>query len=149
VKLGKSFSFKQDMILALVQAPYKAGTEIVSGATVGKATVSGALKLTGPAINSIFKNLEKAPMPIVITYGGKDVAAKFISKMVGTLVQKRGIEDYGKSKILTLWPSDTADDHGESPLHRNGQVVAEATLNNKYLLYLAFVNQEKGIGRGW
>jgi hypothetical protein len=148
VKLGKSFSFKKDMILALVQAPYKTGTEIVAGATVGKAALSGSLKLTGPAVSSIFKNLEKAPMPVVITYDGKDVAAKFISKMAGTLVQKRGIEDYGKSKILALGHTDTNEDPSESR-GRNGQVIAEATLSNKYLLYLAFVNQEKGIGRGW
>jgi hypothetical protein len=30
VKLGKSFSFKQDMILALVQAPYKAAPNLLA-----------------------------------------------------------------------------------------------------------------------
>jgi hypothetical protein len=49
IKLGKSFSFKEDMVLALIQTPYKAGTELVGGASFGKAGLSGALKLSGPS----------------------------------------------------------------------------------------------------
>jgi hypothetical protein len=55
VKLGKTFSFKQDMVLALVQGTYKSGTELVAGASVGKAALSGALKLTGPAVDQLFQ----------------------------------------------------------------------------------------------
>jgi hypothetical protein len=50
VKLGKTFSLKQDMVLALVQAPYKTGTELAGGASFGRAALIGALKLTGPFV---------------------------------------------------------------------------------------------------
>ncbi len=149
VKLGKKFSFKQDMVLALVQAPYKAATEIVGGATVGKAALSGALKLTGPSVDRVFKLLDKAPMPITITYGGEDVASKVVSKFLGTMTQKRGIEEYGKNRLLKGGGTAGSDQEEDTSARRQGQVVAEATLSNRYLLYLAFVNMEKGIGRGW
>jgi hypothetical protein len=55
VKLGKSFSLKQDMVIALVQAGWKTGTELVGGDTFSKAALSGALKLTGPGVDRLFK----------------------------------------------------------------------------------------------
>ena len=157
VKLGKSFSFKQDMVLALVQTPYKAKTELVGGASLGKAGLSGALKLTGPSIDRLFKIgpaktfFDKLAVPVVITYQGENVASKFLSKYTATIVQKRGIEGAGKNAILNIGspspspPNSTADDRRQ----RQGQVIAEATLTSKYLLYLGFVNQQNGIGRGW
>jgi hypothetical protein len=63
------------------------------------------------------------------------------------MVQKRGIEEYGKHKLLGSQANGEAQDQDTSPAQ--GQVIADATLSNKYLLYLAFVNMEKGIGRGW
>ena len=32
---------------------------------------------------------------------------------------------------------------------RAGRLMEDVTLTNKYLLYLSFVNMDKGIGRGW
>jgi hypothetical protein len=151
VKLGKTFSFKQDMLLALVQAPYKAGTELVGGATVGKAVLSGALKLTGPSVDRLFRIspaktlFDRAAVPIVITYSGENVASKVLGKFTGAVVQKRGIEGFGKNALLNMGK----DSDGDEPARRQGSVVEQATLTNKYLLNLAFVNMSKGIGRGW
>ena len=163
VKLGKSFSFKQDMILALVQAPYKAGTELVGGASVGKALISGGLKLTGPAVNQIFnltpvKTLfDRIAMPISIWQKTIDepghqqwvnVADEVLRKLAKELAQKRGIEGAGKNALLRAGSSSSSAANGGVSSHQ-GTVLAEATLTSKYLLYLAFVNMNQGIGRGW
>ena len=154
VKLGKTFSFKQEMVLAMVQAPYKAGTELVGGATVSKAALSGALKLTGPSVDALFKLgpaktlFDKVAVPIVITYGGENVASKVLSKFAGKMVQGRGVEGWGKKELLG--GHDSSHDVGTSARpSRAGALIAESTLSTKYLLYLGFVNMDKGIGRGW
>ena len=151
VKLGKTFTLKQDLVLALVQAPYKAGTELVGGATVSKAALSGAVKLTGPAVDNLFKLgpartlFDKVAVPIVITYGGENVASKILAKAAGKTAQK-GVEAWGKSALAN---TNGGDADTEAAPRRPGPLVAESTLSSRYLLYLAFVNMEKGIGRGW
>src|SRR2546426_344795 len=153
VKLGKKFSFKQEMVLAFVQAPYKAGTELVGGATVSKAALSGALKLTGPAVDALFKLgpaktlFDKVAVPLVITYEGENVASKALSKFAGKMVQGRGVEGWGKKELLGADDSSSSAETS-STARRPGAVIAESTLSTKYLLYLGFVNMEKGIGRG-
>ena len=154
VKLGKTFSFKQEMVLALVQAPYIAGTELVGGQTVSKAALSGALTLTGPSVDALFKLgpaktlFDKVAVPIVITYEGENVASKALSKFAGKMVQGRGVEGWGKKELLG--GHDSSKDAGtRATARRSGALVAESTLSNKFLLYLGFVNMEKGIGRGW
>ena len=162
VKLGKSFSFKQDMILALVQAPYKTGTELVGGSTVGKAILSGALKLTGPAMDQLFKLspsktiFDRVAVPITIWRKTIDqpghqqwenVADEVLRKFAKEVAQKRGIEGAGKNALLRMGSSAGSPAGGAS--HRQGSIIAEATLTNEYLLYLSFVNMNNGIGRGW
>jgi hypothetical protein len=148
VKLGKNFTFKQDVVLALVQAPYAVGTELVGGATVSKAVGSSALKLTAPAAESLFKLgpaktlFDKVAVPVVITYGGENVASAFLSKLAGKGVQ-RGLEERGKKAL------NDSDADADSGPRRQGQVIEQSTVSTKFLLYLAFVNMEKGIGRGW
>jgi hypothetical protein len=161
VKLGKSFSLKQDMVIALVQAGWKTGTELVGGDTFGKAALSGALKLTGPGVDRLFKIgpaksfFDKVAVPMWVTIPkdgfilyqvdkGADFAAKFAAKMV----QSKVIEKVGKKQILgaSSSPDNAVDD---SPL-RKGQLIEDVTLtNNKFLLYCSVVNMDKGIGRGW
>jgi len=156
VKLGKNFSFKEDMVLALVQAPYKGGTELVGGATLSEAALSGALKLTGPSVDRLFrigpaKSLfDKVAVPIVITYEGKNVASAFLSKFAAKMVQSRGIEKAGKKMLLNLGSSPKEDGvTSNDQLRRPGRLIDETTITNKYLLYLAYVNMDNGIGRGW
>jgi hypothetical protein len=149
VKLGKSFSFKENMMLALVQAPYKTGTELVGGETMSKAVLKGSLKLTGPATDALFKLgpvktlFDKVAVPIVITYGGENVASTALSKFTDK-VQAKGVEVWAKGKL-----SEQSSNGARVSARRPGQLVSESTLSNKFLLYLAFVNLEKGIGRGW
>jgi hypothetical protein len=162
VKLGKSFSFKQDMMLALIQAPYKTGTELVGGSTLGKALLSGALKLTGPAVDQLFKlspsktAFERMAVPISIWRKTIDepghkqwenVADEVLRKFTKEVVQKRGIEGAGKNALLRTGPSvgSTTGDLSYS----QGSVVAEATITNEFLLYVSIVNMDYGIGRGW
>jgi hypothetical protein len=145
VKLGKSFSFKENMILAFVQAPYKTGTELVGGESMGKALLKGGLKLTGPVTEAFFKLppsktlFDKVAVPIVITYQGQNVASTVLSKLTDK-VQAKGVEVWSTKKLSEKPPVTNG---------ARGQIVAEATLSDKYLLYLAFVNMDKGIGRGW
>jgi hypothetical protein len=151
VKLGKSFSFKDNMILALVQAPYKTGTELVAGETLSKAVLKGGLKLTGPATDALFKTgplktiFDRAAIPIVITYGdeGKNVASAVLSKF-GDKLQAKSVETWAKARL-----SDRPSTPASVTTPRRSQLMSDATLSNKLLLWLAFVNMEKGIGRGW
>ena len=43
----------------------------------------------------------------------------------------------------------SADAAAANGPRRPGQLIAESTLSNKVLLDVAFVNMQKGIGRGW
>jgi hypothetical protein len=153
VKLGKKFTFKEDVVLALVQAPYTVGTELVGGATVSKAVGASALKLTSPAAEGLFKLgpartlFDKVAVPIVITYGGENVASSVLSKLAGKAAQ-RAIEEQGK-KALNGANASEAEDRQDPGLRRQGQVVDQSTVSTKFLLYLGFVNMDKGIGRGW
>lgn len=155
VKLGKKFSFKEDMVLALVQSSYKTGTELVAGSSLGKAGLSGALKLTGPAVDRLFKMgpaktvFDKVAVPIVITYDGNNVASQVLSKFTGTMVQKRGIEGSLKKQILGSGSSNGGGDGSDDNSRRQSRIIEDTTISNKYLLYLAYVNMDLGIGRGW
>jgi hypothetical protein len=162
VKLGKSFSFKQDMVLALIQAPYKSATELVGGASLGKAALSGALKFTGPVIDQTFKLgpaktiFDKLAIPIVITYPNKggiaqNVASTVLSKWTAKTVTKQGVENKGKNWILgqSSTSASSEDNSANVAWRRRGALIDQTTLTNKYLLYLAYVNMNNGIGRGW
>ena len=155
VKLGKTFSFKQDMVLALVQAGWKTGTELVSGAALAKAATSGALKLTGPTVDRLLQLapartlFDKVAVPLVITYDGQNVASKVLSKFAGAMAQKRGIEGAGKNALLGQGSTSGTGSSANGSPRRQGSVIAQATLTSKYLLYFAFVNMNTGIGRGW
>ena len=119
-----------------------------------KAVVSGALKLTGPSAEALFKLgpartlFDRVAVPIVITYGGENVASKVLTKFAAEVVQNRGIEGAGKDAILSAGTSAN-ETQPASGARRQGQLVAESTVSNTFLLYLGFVNMTKGIGRGW
>jgi hypothetical protein len=153
VKLGKQFTFKDEMVLALVQAPWTTGTELVGGATISKAVASGAVKLTGPSSDALFKLgpartlFDKVAVPIVINYGGENVASNFLSKLAGETLQNRVIETAAKN--AATGEGAAADAALVPAARRPGQLIDESTLSNKFLLHLAFVNMRKGIGRGW
>ena len=154
VKLGKEFTFKEEMVLALVQAPWTTGTELVGGSTITRAVTSGAVKLTGPSSEALFKLapaktlFDKVAVPIVINYGGENVASKFLSKLAGETVQNRVVEN-GVKSIVNGAGRPSTDTGLTSGPRRPGQLVDESTLSSKFLLHLAFVNMQKGIGRGW
>lgn len=153
VKLGKKFTFKDDVVLALVQAPYTVGTELVGGATVSKAVSASALKLSSPAVEGLFKLgpartlFDKVAVPIVITYGGENVASSSLSKLAGKTAQ-RAIEERGKKALDGANASDAEGGQDPGP-RRQGQIIEQSTVSTKFLLHLAFVNMGKGIGRGW
>jgi len=158
VKLGKKFAFDQDMALAVLQANWKMGTELVAGDSAAEVALSGGLKLTGPVVDSAFKIgpmktiFDKVAVPIVITYGepAKNVTSDFLSKLAGKMVQKQGMEKTVKNFSLGLGSSSPGG--GEAPDNRSGRssgILDEATLTNKYLLNLGFINASKGLGGGW
>lgn len=149
VKLGKKLSFKEDMVLAFVQAPYKTGTELVAGKSVSDAFVSGSVKLVAPTVDRLFKIgpaktlFDKVAVPVVITVkakeGIKNVTSDLLTKSATKSVEKT-LESRGKQAL---------EDSPATNPRQSGRIVSDATLSNKLLLYLAFVNMEKGIGRGW
>jgi hypothetical protein len=129
---------------------------------VGKAFLSGAVKLTGPAVEQLFKLspsktlFDRVAVPItvwrkVIDKPGhqqwENVADDVLRKFAKEVVQKRGIEGAGKNALLRMG-SSAGSAAGGAP-HRQGSIIAESTLTNEYLLYLSFVNMNYGIGRGW
>jgi hypothetical protein len=163
VKLGKKFSFDQDMALAVLQANWKMGTELAAGDSAGKVALSGGLKLTGPVVDQAFKIgpgrtiFDRIALPIVVDYGKdlgdgvfKSVTPELASKLAGKIVQKQLIEKAGKNLILGGNSSSTGNGGttGNQPRGQNG-VIGEATLTNRYLLNLGYVNMSKGVGGGW
>jgi hypothetical protein len=134
-------------------------TELVGGASLSKAALAGALKLSGPAVDQLFKLgmsktlFDKVTMPIEITYSGEAVipetgerlAAILAAKGAGKFVQGYGVEKWGKGQITSAMSSSG----GSAPSSGSGQVVGHATVCNKSLLYFAFVNMDLGIARGW
>ena len=154
VKLGKAYTFGQEMVLALVQAPWTTGTELVGGSTISKAVASGAVKLIGPSSDALFKLgpartlFDKVAVPIVINYGGENVASKFLSTLASEALQTHVAGRAGKNAGShgTHAANDASASTGP---RRRGQLIDESTLSSRFLLHLAFVNMQKGIGRGW
>jgi hypothetical protein len=153
VKLGKEFTFKQDVVLAFVQAPWTAGTELVGGSTISKAVASGSVKLAGPSSDALFRLgpaktlFDKVAVPIVINYGGENVASAFLGKLASESLQNRAAE----AAVRNGKPSANEPAEPPSPWasrHR-GQLIDASTISSRFLLDLAFVNMQKGIGRGW
>jgi hypothetical protein len=155
VRLGKKFSFKGDMVIALFQSAYKTGTELVAGSTMKKALISGALKLSSPGMDRFFKGdgamsfFDKVAVPLSINYGGKQVAADLLARWAGKVVFKQGVEGYGKSVLQGGSPPVPPTPRTTAGHDYQRGLLADATLTNKYLLYLSFVDMERGIGRGW
>jgi hypothetical protein len=77
-----------------------------------------------------------------------NVADEILRKFAKELAQKRGIEGAGKNAILRTGSSSSSAPNRQGS-SRQGAVLAEATLTSKFLLYLAFVNMNEGVGRGW
>jgi hypothetical protein len=152
-KLTPKFA-RQEMVLAFVQAPYKTGTELVAGKSFSEAAALGAVKLAGPGVDRLLKIgpaktlFDRLAIPIVITYGGQNVAAQSLSggagvlpKAVGAAIKKAG--EYGARAVTPDSPADAP------AVGAPGRLVRDATISDKFLLYLAFVNMTKGIGHGW
>jgi hypothetical protein len=152
VKLGRTFSFADEMLLAVVQAQWQMQTELVAGQSVTSAAISGGAKLTGPMVDSLLNVrparslFDKLTLPVMLSYKGKfvtaagdDLASKTAQGLTGEVL-KKGLE-IGAAKMAAPAP--------EKRVKRSGQVIEHATLSNKYLLYFAYVNMSKGIGRGW
>jgi hypothetical protein len=121
-----------------------------------KALGTGALKLSGPAVGQFFNGenvrsfFDKTAVPLTITYGGENQANVVLSKLAEKVLFKQGIEGYGKKLLLgqvtpppPVIPKTTAGQDYQL------RVLADATLTNKYLLHLSFVDMQNGIGRGW
>lgn len=153
IKLGAgTLSGKQEMVLALVQSSYKAGTELVAGKSVKDAVVSGAIKLTDPVAGKLFKTdagkavLNKVAVPIQVLYeknGQKavNITADLLAKGLPKVVQN--------TTKLAVGGSKSSSGGGSSGGSGKASVLDDATTTNKLLLWLGFVNMDKGIGRGW
>lgn len=153
VRLGTSFAFSQDVVLALVQAPWAVGTELVGGATISRAVAVGAVRLSGPSSEALFKLgpaktlFDKVAVPIVINYGGENVASSFLARLASETLQTRAADRASRSAGA---PGDDGARELPAPVsRRSGQLIDDATLSSRFLLDLAFVNMQKGIGHGW
>jgi hypothetical protein len=104
--------------------------------------MDGLFKL-GPA-KTLF---DKVAVPIVITYGGENVASGFLSRLAGKTAQ-RAAEGRAKDALNGRNGSGNGTEQPSGP-RRSGQVLEQSTVSTKFLLHLAFVNMDKGIGRGW
>jgi hypothetical protein len=136
-------------VLVLIQAPYKTYTELVSGASVGDALVSGGVKLLAPGLDQFFKMfsgnvlkmLANCALPIEITTStGENVAAEFLGKALSK-VSQQGLKQGAKSLMHSASTTATV----EPP----GPIIDQVTLTNKSLLYHGFYNVDRGPGGGW
>jgi hypothetical protein len=122
---------------------------LASGASVGDAAVSGAVKLIAPGLDQFFKMfsgpalrmLANCALPIEITTTtNEDFAADFLSKSFSKVTQQ-GLKQGAKSLMHSA--STTATEEPPGPL------IDQATLTNKSLLFHGFYNVDKGPGGGW
>ena len=155
IKMGKNIPFKQEMALAIVQGVYKTNTDLVGGASFGKAAVSGAVKLTGPFTDRLFKLgmfktvFDKAAVPIQILYTDskgevQNVTSKLLEKSASKGLQKA--LEYGGKKLVDRFGS--SPDSG-AVTNNSGALINEATLTNQLLVAFAVVNMDLGIGHKW
>jgi hypothetical protein len=138
-------------VLVLIQAPYKTYTELVSGASVGDAVASGAVKLIAPGLDQFFKMFSgtalkmfaNCALPIEITTStNENVAANFLSKALSKVTQQ-GLKQGAKSLMHSASRTTTAT------VEQPGPLIDQVTLTNKSLLYHGFYNVDKGPGGGW
>lgn len=151
IKLGRQFTFKQEMVLALIKAPVTTGTELLGGASFSEAALSGALTLTGPSVDKMFstdlvkKGFQKAAVPITITYRSKKITADFAEKVASGLVQSYAVEKGGSSLISGLSAQEVTAGKASS----QSSALETFTLTQKSMLDWAIISQEKGFGKGW
>jgi hypothetical protein len=152
IKVG---TIGKEMVLAFVKSGWGVSTDLVGGDTVGEAISDGVVTLAGPALERIGKSvkvrdlIKKISLPISITYTGKDVAHELVEKGVGY-----GIELAAKTGVRTVAEhmqsqSNAGHQSGRVEHKRSGKIISRSTLSDLFLLKLAYVNMEKGIGRGW
>ena len=101
---------------------------------------------------------DKVAVPIVITYGGENVASSFLAKLAGKSASRNAVEAFRETQRAAeerakdaLNGRNGSGNSTEPPSgpRRPGQVIEQSTVSTKFLLHLAFVNMDKGIGRGW
>lgn len=156
VKLGKKFSLKQDVVLAIVQAPYKAYTEIVGGMSFTGAVLTGSLKLTSPAVERLFKIapakslFDRVAVPWVVKLSDENVTSELLTRYAGKVAQNIMIEKKGRNALLDMMnqTATVAPQRGQMAA-RQKSIINETTISTRRLLNLAFVNMNKGIGNGW
>jgi hypothetical protein len=155
IPMGGALTAGQKWTLVLVQSSWESGMALAEGKSLAEAIPTGALKLTGPGCEKIFgkagviKMLEKAGIPLRITVAGEDVAAKFVDKLGGKVLQKQGVEKrVGKQAVEALVGGATRSAQPESGM-ASGALVRDATFTDDLLLKFAIVNMQKGIGWGW
>jgi len=159
---GTKFAFKEDVIIAILQAQWETGVALTEGKSLGKAVAQGSLKLGGPFVDKVFKSgvatklLDRACVPIAVTVQKMstsgvlqvaNVAPTVAGKWLGKVAQKQVVERGGKALIKSFGQPAVAAPPAP-PAARRSAVIENATLTDSTLLDLAIVNMEKGIGRG-
>jgi hypothetical protein len=167
---GATLSFKQDLVLAIVQAQWESGVALVEGKSLVDALATGSLKITGPFVDRFFRlqGIQRligcGCIPITITQkptafgmnfarlvghldetqAARNIATTVVAKSLAKVTQKQGVERGGKKMLQRLHSA------GAMPTYaRSGPALMESvTLTDDTLLTLAIVNMAKGIGHG-
>ena len=140
--------------LVILETQWETGIGLAEGKTFSEALGTGALKLTGPAVDKVFgsdamiKMLSRVPVPLRITLKGdplaiNTLASKQLASMMKAQVDKRGgdfmTQKFGTPPQAAIPPSALAGD----------QVVRTALNPQEILLKLTIIHMQKGAGHGW
>lgn len=153
-----------EVVVVLLQAQWETGVALAEGKSFTEALETGSLKLAGPLVDRFLKLkrvqklLSLASIPITLggEPGAKDVGNAVLSKWLGKIIQKQGVERGGKALIgqtsgqLHTPLLDTQGEIARIKRQAAGRptLMESLTLSNDLLLLLAIVNMDKGIGRG-
>lgn len=155
VKAGAAGLTKiEEGCLVILEAQWETGIGLAEGKTFSEALGTGALKLTGPAVDKVFGSkpminmLSRVSVPMNITLkGGPLAAGEFASKQLTMMVNAQ--RDKHGGNYMTQKFGAPAKAKNPPPGSAGEEVIRTALNPQEILLKLAIIHMRKGAGQGW
>lgn len=142
--------------LILLKGCLESGTSLLAGDSLLEASTKGSVKLFSSGVaekilgsERIRKIIGRLPIPVDVVVDSKE--ARIAPNKSMEKVAKKVVEwtaDFAAKRVV-----ESAQAGGNSPHDKKSvapsRLIDEIPLADKWLLWTAIVNMEKGIGRGW
>jgi hypothetical protein len=163
---GPKLSENGTGVLILLKGCLESGTSLIAGDSLLEASTKGSIKLfsSGVAekvlgIERIRKIIQRIPITVDVVMDSKGAMAaanKVTEKVVKKVVEKAA--DFAAKRVVESAEGAGKPPHDTEPGSRPqvidnsrapSRLIDEIPLADKWLLWVAIVNMQKGIGRGW